>query len=66
VHREIFNSDAEIFGGSNMGNGGAIKAVPTASHGRPASAELIIPPLGVLIFKPERPLPPLPVSIAPV
>jgi 1,4-alpha-glucan branching enzyme len=58
VHREIFNSDAKIFGGSNMGNGGAIFAKDTPSHGRPASAELIIPPLGVLVFKPERPLPP--------
>ena len=57
VHREIFNSDAEIFGGSNMGNGGAINAVLTPSHGRPASAELVIPPLGVVVFKPARPLP---------
>ncbi len=65
VHREIFNSDAEMFGGSNMGNGGAIRAIPTASHGRPASAELIIPPLGVLVFKPERPLPALPNSTLP-
>jgi len=59
LHREIFNSDAAIFGGSNMGNGGAINAVPTPSHGRPASAELIIPPLGVIVFKPDRPLPPV-------
>jgi 1,4-alpha-glucan branching enzyme len=58
-YREIFNSDAEIFGGSNMGNGGYINAEPKPSHGKPASAELIIPPLGVLVFKPGRPLPPL-------
>jgi 1,4-alpha-glucan branching enzyme len=60
VHREIFNSDAEIFGGSNLGNGGAVHAEPISSHGRPASASLIIPPLGVVVLKPERPLPPLP------
>ena len=53
-YREIFNSDAEIFGGSNMGNGGYIQAEPTESHGRPASAKLIIPPLGVMAFKPEK------------
>ncbi|HZQ52222.1 MAG TPA: 1,4-alpha-glucan branching protein GlgB [Bryobacteraceae bacterium] len=53
-HREIFNSDAEMFGGSNMGNGGYIHAEPTESHGRPASAKLIIPPLGVMAFKPAR------------
>jgi 1,4-alpha-glucan branching enzyme len=58
-HREVFNSDAEMFGGSNMGNGGGIEAQPTSSHGQPASAELIIPPLGVLVFKPARPLPPI-------
>ena len=58
LHREIFNSDAEIFGGSNMGNGGYVNAVPTPSHGRPASADLIIPPLAVVVFKPTRPLPP--------
>jgi 1,4-alpha-glucan branching enzyme len=59
LHREIFNADAEIFGGSNMGNGGAIFAQNTPSHGRPASAELTIPPLGALVFKPDRPLPAL-------
>jgi 1,4-alpha-glucan branching enzyme len=57
LHREIFNSDAEIFGGSNIGNGGYVNAVPARSHGRPAAAELIIPPLGVTVFKPTRPLP---------
>jgi 1,4-alpha-glucan branching enzyme len=53
-YREIFNSDAEMFGGSNMGNGGFIHTEPTESHGRPASAKLIIPPLGVMAFKPAR------------
>ncbi len=57
---ELFNSDAEMFGGSNMGNGGRIRAEAKPSHGRPASMSVIIPPLGVLILKPARPLPPLP------
>jgi 1,4-alpha-glucan branching enzyme len=60
VHLEVFNSDAEMFGGSNVGNGGAVHAEPTPSHGRPASASLTVPPLGVVVLKPERPLPPLP------
>ena len=59
LHHEIFNSDAEIYGGSNMGNGGYVDAEATPSHGRPASASLVIPPLGVVVFKPARPLPPL-------
>ncbi|HTU47169.1 MAG TPA: 1,4-alpha-glucan branching protein GlgB [Bryobacteraceae bacterium] len=58
-HREIFNSDAEMFGGSNMGNGGRVEAEPTPSHGRPASASVVIPPLGLVVLKPERPLPEL-------
>jgi 1,4-alpha-glucan branching enzyme len=53
-HREIFNSDAEIFGGSNKGNGGWINVEATPSHGRPGSAELVLPPLGVVVFKPQR------------
>ena len=56
-YREIFNSDAAMFGGSNVGNGGFVKAEPTASHGRPASALLSIPPLGAVFLKPVRPLP---------
>jgi 1,4-alpha-glucan branching enzyme len=58
-HREIFNSDAEMFGGSNMGNGGWVNADPTPSHGKPASAVLTIPPLGMVVLKPARPLPDL-------
>jgi 1,4-alpha-glucan branching enzyme len=53
-YQEIFNSDAEVFGGSNTGNGGRVSAEPIASHGKPASAQLILPPLGVLVLKPER------------
>ncbi len=54
MHREIFNSDAEMFGGSNMGNGGYVNVEAQPSHGRPASAEVIMPPLGVVVFKPMR------------
>jgi len=60
LYREIMNSDAECFGGSNMGNGGYVNAEETPSHGRPASATVTIPPLGVVVLKPTRPLPPLP------
>jgi 1,4-alpha-glucan branching enzyme len=54
LHREIFNSDAEMFGGSNLGNGGVVNVEARPSHGRAASAELVIPPLGVMVFKPMR------------
>jgi 1,4-alpha-glucan branching enzyme len=58
VHREIFNSDAAMFGGSNMGNAGCVNVENVPSHGRPGSAAIVIPPLGVMVFKPARPLPP--------
>ncbi len=58
LHREVFNSDAESFGGSNMGNGGYVNTEAVPSHGRPASARLTIPPLGVIALKPDRPPPP--------
>ncbi len=60
LHMEVFNSDAEAFGGSNMGNGGAVMAEPVRAHHRAASASLTLPPLGVVVFKPARPLPSLP------
>ncbi len=53
-YREIFNSDSEMFGGSNLGNGGYLQAELTASHGRPASALVTIPPLGAVFLKPMR------------
>ncbi len=57
-YREILNSDAEVFGGSNMGNGGYVEAIAEEAHGRPASACLTLPPLGVVFLKPTRPTPP--------
>jgi 1,4-alpha-glucan branching enzyme len=53
-YREVFNSDSGFFGGSNMGNGGRVIAEPIASHGREASAALVIPPLAVIALKPVR------------
>jgi 1,4-alpha-glucan branching enzyme len=52
-YREVFNSDAEMFGGSNVGNGGWIEAEDKASHGQPASGRVTLPPLGVVVLKPE-------------
>ncbi len=50
-YRELFNSDAEWYGGSGTGNQGGqySKAVP--SHGCQNSIRIIAPPLGVCIFK---------------
>ncbi len=50
-YREILNTDAEMFGGSNMGNGGWAAAMNVACHGRPASLVLTLPPLSVVALK---------------
>jgi 1,4-alpha-glucan branching enzyme len=51
---EILNSDAEIYGGSNVGNAGAVTASVGAFAGQPCSIELVLPPLSVLALCPER------------
>ena len=52
--REVLNTDAAIYGGSGVGNLGGIEAVPEPYHGRPASAIITVPPLGVLWLAPEE------------
>jgi len=49
--KEIFNSDASIYGGGNIGNGGTINASTTPAHGQPASADVVLPPLGAVILR---------------
>jgi 1,4-alpha-glucan branching enzyme len=49
--RELLNSDATIYWGSGMGNGGGAHAEPNSVHGRPCSLNLTLPPLGALFFK---------------
>jgi len=50
-YREVLNSDAEVYGGSNVGNGGWVETEQVASHGHPASLRLVLPPLGILYLK---------------
>ena len=54
AYREILNSDAEAYGGSNIGNGGRLVAIDEPSHGYPHAMTLTVPPLGFLLLKPER------------
>jgi len=51
--REVLNSDAAIYGGSNQGNLGGVTAGNVACHGQPHSAEFCLPPLSVIAFQPE-------------
>jgi 1,4-alpha-glucan branching enzyme len=50
VWREVLNTDAEIYGGSGVGNLGRVTAEDVPMHGQPHSAPLTLPPLGVVVF----------------
>jgi 1,4-alpha-glucan branching enzyme len=52
VWREVLNSDAGLYGGSNLGNGGAVCADDAGSHGQPHALSLILPPLAGVILAP--------------
>ncbi|MBC7441573.1 MAG: 1,4-alpha-glucan branching protein GlgB [Ramlibacter sp.] len=54
VWEEILNTDAEEFGGSGVGNLGAVEASETPWAGRPASAVLTLPPLAGLWLRLRR------------
>jgi 1,4-alpha-glucan branching enzyme len=49
--REILNSDAARYGGTNRGNMGGVDAVPIPLHGRSHSLTLALPPLGAVFLK---------------
>jgi 1,4-alpha-glucan branching enzyme len=51
---EALNTDAAIYGGSNVGNLGGVISEGVESHGQAHSAELTLPPLGVVAFTHEN------------
>ena len=53
-YSELFNSDAGHYGGSNQGNLGGVHSDPVPQHGHPQSLRLTLPPLGVLVLRPDR------------
>ena len=50
---EVINSDAQVYGGSGVGNMGRVEAEEHAWHGRSHSLSLRLPPLGIVMFTPE-------------
>jgi 1,4-alpha-glucan branching enzyme len=50
---ELVNTDAEVYGGSNVGNLGGVVAQAVPWHGMPVSAVISIPPMGALWLTPE-------------
>lgn len=53
-YAEILNSDADVYGGSNIGNQGSVSADAVPAHGHPYSLALTLPPLGFLLLKPAK------------
>ena len=53
VWREALNSDSSLYGGSNIGNMGEIKAEKISFHGRQYSIAATLPPLSCLVLLPE-------------
>jgi 1,4-alpha-glucan branching enzyme len=51
-YREIFNSDSEHYGGSNVGNSGQVDAQPIPWMGQRHSISLTLPPLAGIVLKP--------------
>lgn len=53
VWTELLNSDSTIYGGTDLGNAGAVAALGSDGHGRPYSLLLTLPPLGAVFLKPQ-------------
>ncbi len=49
--RELLNTDAACYGGSNIGNGGIVETVPVQRHGEAQSLEITLPPLATLFLR---------------
>ncbi|WP_130011918.1 1,4-alpha-glucan branching protein GlgB [Serinicoccus sediminis] len=51
--REVLNTDAQTYGGSGVGNLGAVEAVEEPHQGQPFSALVTVPPMGAVWFVPD-------------
>ncbi len=48
---EVFNSDAAVYGGSDVGNAGGAEACHGPAQGRPHSLRLTLPPLAMVLLR---------------
>ncbi|MEA2809932.1 MAG: 1,4-alpha-glucan branching enzyme, partial [Rhodospirillaceae bacterium] len=51
--REIANTDSRFYGGSDLGNEGAVHALEQPSHGEAHSILLTLPPLATVMLRAE-------------
>ena len=52
-YKPVFNTDAEVFGGSGFGDDKPVRVHKKPSHGKDHSVELKIPPFGGVFLKGE-------------
>ncbi|WP_327731208.1 1,4-alpha-glucan branching enzyme [Streptomyces sp. NBC_00487] len=50
--REVLNTDAAVYGGSDVSNAHPVTPEPHAWHGRPAGIRVTLPPLATVWFRP--------------
>jgi 1,4-alpha-glucan branching enzyme len=53
-YRELINTDAAVYGGSNVGNQGGVDTEDVQTHGYEHSVSLVLPPLACLVLKLDR------------
>ena len=51
IWQEKLNSDSQGYGGSGVGNAGAVASTPTPWHGYDHAITVTLPPLGALVFE---------------
>jgi 1,4-alpha-glucan branching enzyme len=51
--REVLNTDAEVYGGTSVGNFGGVEAAPVGYNWQQWSLMVTLPPLGAVFFAPE-------------
>ncbi|HVB39679.1 MAG TPA: 1,4-alpha-glucan branching protein GlgB [Terriglobales bacterium] len=52
--QELLNSDAEVYGGSGVGNFGGVATTGQPWHGQPDSVSISLPPLACVFFRSPR------------
>ena len=52
IWRELLNTDADVYGGSNMGNGGEAVTADVPMHGEAQALFLTLPPLSAVFLSP--------------
>jgi 1,4-alpha-glucan branching enzyme len=48
---EVLNTDAAIYGGANIGNGGSLWTEDVPAHGHDLSLSVVLPPLSTLFLR---------------